>query len=108
MDDLKTDLFKVDAGAHFTIVDEHGNRWKGEADSPEMDFVFLCINSHDSDLNIVRFNISDIDNVDKYEFDQLAENTNEDELRGFIKENTQYFKDLLDYKIQNPESNGEL
>ena len=105
MNDLKTENFSIDAYHHFTIVDEYGNRWTGEC---EPDFVFLYINSHGSELNIVRFDVAEIENLEKFDFDQIDDNTDESVLKEFIKDNHNYIKELLDYKLDNPDSNGEL
>lgn len=105
MEDLNNEFFKIEARPHFTIVDEWGNRWNGEV---EPDFVFLCIGSRGSELNIIRFDVKDVKDIDKYEVDQIDDNTTEKEVIEFIKLNLDYIEELLNYKLSNPDQNGEL
>lgn len=104
MKDLHTEQFSLDPLFDFTILDEFGNTWDGDFEPIQCD---IALGSGGDCATLLEISISDFDNIESWKVTQIASNREKEDAISFVKENFEYFKDILRLKLEDTEINGE-
>lgn len=103
MEDLKVGKFEIGAYHNVALSDVHGRYYDGEFDPKEAEFTISS--EGEKDCSIVEFkNIND--NFNEFNVIQLAEKTTEQQVLDLVNSNKNWFDEILQYKIDNPDYNG--
>ncbi|MCT3917536.1 hypothetical protein HZQ04_15855 [Elizabethkingia anophelis] len=104
MKDLHTKQFSLYPLFDFTILDEFGNSWDGDFEPIQCD---IALGSGGDCSTLLEISISDFDNIESWKVTQIASNREKEDAISFVKENFEYFKDILRLKLEDTEINGE-
>ena len=105
MEDLKQGKFKIERHIGVTLSDVNGRYYDGDNEAEEA--LFHIISEDDKECSIVEF--KDIINTyDNFEVFQVASDTTEEEIIELVNSNKQWFEDVISWKIENPDENGEM
>lgn len=104
MKDLKTEQFSLDPLFDFTILDEFGNSWDGDFKPVQCD---IALGSGGDCATLLEIKVLDFDNIESWKVTQIASNREKEDAISFVKENFEYFKDILQLKLEDTEINGE-
>lgn len=101
MEYIKNEKFEIDSFFDFKIIDEYANKWDGDFKPHEVS-IGISSNESCSICSIVEVKISEFYDLNKWEVIQTADNTNENEIKEFIKEKHKELKKLLSEKLKDP------
>ncbi|MCT3671966.1 hypothetical protein HZP42_10105 [Elizabethkingia anophelis] len=104
MEDLKTELFSLDALFDFTILDEFGNSWDGDFEPYEVN---IALDSKGDCATLLEVKLSDYNNVEFWKVIQVANNRKKEDALAFVKEHFEYFENILRLKLDDSDINGE-
>ncbi|MCT4085458.1 hypothetical protein HZP35_17485 [Elizabethkingia anophelis] len=104
MKDLHTEQFSLDPLFDFTILDEFSNSWDGDFEPMQCD---IALGSGGDCATLLEVSISEFDNIESWKVTQVSSNRQKEDAISFVKENFEYFKDVLQLKLEDPDINGE-
>ncbi|WP_291071677.1 MULTISPECIES: hypothetical protein [unclassified Empedobacter] len=105
MKNLEKGKFKIESNIGVAISDVNGRYYNGDHEAEEASF--HIVSEDDKECSIVEF--KDINNTyDNFEVFQVASDTTEKEIIELVKSNKQWFDDVISWKIENPDENGEM
>ena len=105
MEDLKQGKFKIESHIGVAISDVNGRYYNGDYEAEEASF--HIISEDDKECSIVEFK-DIINTLDDFEVFQVASDTTEKEIIELVNSNKQWFDDVISWKIENPDENGEM
>ncbi|MGV0847431.1 hypothetical protein ACTS9T_12800 [Empedobacter falsenii] len=105
MENLEQGKFKIESHIGVAISDEYGRYYDGDYEAQEASF--HIVSEDDKECSIVEF--KDISKTfDSFEVTQIANDTTEQEIIELVNSNKQWFDDVISWKIENPDENGEM
>lgn len=105
MENLEVGKFKIESHIGVAISDVNGRYYNGDYEAEEASF--HIVSEDDKECSIVEF--KDIINTyDDFEVFQVASDTTEQEIIELVNSNKQWFEDVIVWKIDNPDENGEM
>lgn len=105
MENLEQGKFKIESHIGVAISDEYGRYYNGDSEAEEASF--HIVSEDDEECSIVEFK-DIINTLDDFEVFQVASDTTEEEIIELVNSNKQWFDDVISWKIENPDENGEM
>ena len=105
MEDLISGKFKIEANTGVALSDVYGRYYDGDNEAEEASF--HIVSEDDKECSIVEFK-DIINTLDNFQVTQIAEDTTVEEIIELVNSNKKWFEDVIVWKIDNPDENGEM